>query len=71
MTTMFLAGSIQIVTFIVLSDLYNLVLSLGVVAAISGIFLVCYRSKKTKVHRKITLLDTFTIIVVATIASII
>jgi hypothetical protein len=69
--TTFVAGSIPIVTFIVLPGPYNLVLSLSVVAAISGIFLVRYRSRKTRVHWKITLLETLAIVAIAAIVSII
>ena len=70
-TTTFLAGSIPIVTYIVLLPPLNLILSLTVVAAIVGIFLVRYRSKKTRVHWKITLAETLAIVAIATIASLI
>jgi DNA-binding PadR family transcriptional regulator len=71
-TTTFLAGSIPIVTYLVLTDIYpfNIFLSLAEVAAIVGIFLVRYRSRKTRVSWKVTLIETMTIIVVATIASL-
>src|SRR3989337_1065088 len=70
-TTTFLAGSIPIVTYIALQPPFNLILSLTVVAAIVGIFLVRYRSKKTRVHWKITLAETLVIVAIATIASLI
>jgi DNA-binding PadR family transcriptional regulator len=72
-TTTFLAGSIPIATYLVLADIYpfNIVLSLAVVAAVVGIFLVRYRSRKTRVSWKITLIETMTIIIVATIASVV
>jgi DNA-binding PadR family transcriptional regulator len=72
-TTTFLAGSIPIATYLGLTDLYpfNLILSLAVVAVVVGIFLVRYRSRKTRVSWKITLIETMTIIIVATIASLI
>jgi DNA-binding PadR family transcriptional regulator len=72
-TTTFLAGSIPIATYLALTDFYplNIILSLAVVAAVVGIFLVRYRSKKTRVSWKITLIETMTIIIVATIASLI
>jgi len=70
--TTFFAGIIPIVTYIVLSDQspLNIILSLGIVAVIVGIFLVRYRSKKTRVHWKITLYETIAIVIIATIASL-
>ena len=72
-TTTFLAGSIPIATYLGLTDFYpfNVILSLAVVAVVVGIFLVRYRSRKTRVSWKITLIETMTIIIVATIASLI
>jgi len=70
-TTTFLAGSIPIVTYIVLPNPFDLVLSLGMVAVIVGIFLVRYRSKKTRVNWKITFFETIAIVIIATIASLI
>jgi DNA-binding PadR family transcriptional regulator len=72
-TTTFLAGSIPIATYLALTDFYpiNIILSLAVVAVVVGIFLVRYRSRKTRVSWKITLIETMTIIIVATIASLI
>ncbi len=70
-TTTFLAGSIPIITFLALPSPYNLVLSLALVAVISGIFLVRYRSRKTRVHWKVTLLETLAIVAIATLASLI
>lgn len=69
-TTTFLAGSVPIVIFIMLSAPVNIVVSLSIVACIVGIFLVRYRSKKTRVHWKITLSETIVIVAVATIASL-
>jgi DNA-binding PadR family transcriptional regulator len=72
-TTTFLAGSIPIATYLALADFYpfNIILSLAVVGAVVGVFLVRYRSRKTRVSWKITLIETMTIIIVATIASLI
>jgi DNA-binding PadR family transcriptional regulator len=72
-TTTFLSGSIPIATYLALADIYpfNIVLSLAVVAAVVGIFLVRYRSRKTRVSWKITLIETMTIIIVATVASLV
>jgi hypothetical protein len=69
-TTTFLAGSIPIITYIALSAPFNIILSLTMVAVIAGVFLVRYRSKKTRVHWKITLYETIAIVVIATIASL-
>jgi hypothetical protein len=71
-TTTFLAGSIPIITYLGLADFhpFNIILSLAVVGAVVGIFLVRYRSRKTRVSWKITLIETMTIIIVATIASL-
>jgi hypothetical protein len=70
-TTTFLAGSIPIVTYLALTSPFNVILSLTIVAAIVGIFLVRYRSKKTRVHWKITLYETLAIVAIATVASLI
>lgn len=69
-TTTLLAGLIPIVGFLALPRPYNIALSLAIVAVVTGIFLVRYRSTRTKVHWKITLLETVAIILVATIASL-
>jgi VIT1/CCC1 family predicted Fe2+/Mn2+ transporter len=69
-TTTFLAGSIPIIIYIVLSPPLNIALSLTMVAIIVGVFLVRYRSKKTRVHWKITLYETIAIVIIATIASL-
>ena len=69
-TTTFIAGSIPIIIYIVLSKPFNIIVSLSVVAAIVGVFLVRYRSKKTRVHWKITLYETIAIVIIATIASL-
>ena len=70
-TTTFLAGSLPIIIFLLLLRPYNLIVSLGVVAVIVGVFLVRYRSKKTRVHWKITLYETIVIVIIATIASLV
>ena len=68
--TTFLAGSMPIITFVALPAPFNTVVSLGIVATISGVFLVRYRSRKTRVHWKITLLETLAIVAIATVASL-
>lgn len=70
-TTTFLAGSLPIIIYLLLSRPFNLIVSLGVVAVIVGVFLVRYRSKKTRVHWKITLYETIAIVIIATIASLV
>jgi VIT1/CCC1 family predicted Fe2+/Mn2+ transporter len=70
-TTTFIAGSIPIVTYIVLPSPLDVILSLTIVAVIVGIFLVRYRSKKTRVNWKITFFETIAIVIIATIASLI
>ena len=47
------------------------IVSLAIVAVIVGIFLVRYRSKKTRVNWKITFFETVAIITIATIASLV
>src|SRR4030066_1392016 len=71
-TTTFIAGIIPIATYILLlgESPLNIVLSLAIVAAIVGVFLVRYRSKKTRVNWKITLIETAVIVVIATLASL-
>lgn len=69
-TTTFLAGIVPIATYLALPHIYNIIVSLSIVAVISGVFLARYRSKKTRVNWKITLLETIAIVVIATIASL-
>jgi hypothetical protein len=69
-TTTFIAGIIPIATYLVLPPIYNIVVSLIVVAVISGVFLARYRSKKTRVNWKITLIETTAIVIIATIVSL-
>ena len=70
-TTTFLAGSIPIITFILLPSPLDVILSLSIVAVIVGIFLVRYRSKKTRVNWKVTFFETIAIVFIATIVSLI
>jgi hypothetical protein len=70
-TTTFLAGSIPIITYILLAYPFNIVVSLTMVAVIAGVCLVRYRSKKTRVNWKITLTETIAIVVIATVASLV
>jgi hypothetical protein len=70
-TTTFLAGIVPITAYLVLPSPYNLVISLSIVATVVGVFLVRYRSRKTKVHWGITLFETVAIVAIATIVSLI
>jgi hypothetical protein len=69
-TTTFIAGIIPITTYLILPPIYNVVVSLILVAVISGVFLARYRSKKTRVNWKISLLETIAIVIIATVASL-
>jgi hypothetical protein len=70
-TTTFVAGIIPIAAYLLLPPVLNITVSLVLVIAIVGIFLVRYRSKKTRVNWKITLAETLAIVVIATVASLI
>jgi hypothetical protein len=70
-TTTFLAGIVPIAVYLTLPSPFNIVLSLAIVAAVSGFFLVRYRSKKTRVHWKVTLLETLAIVAIATLVSLV
>ena len=69
-TTTFLAGSIPIIAYLALPEPFNTLIALGIVGAVVGVFLVRYRSKKTRVNWKITLLETLVIVAIATLASL-
>jgi hypothetical protein len=68
--TTFLAGSVPIAAYLLLPEPLHIIVSLGIVGSIVGVFLVGYRSKRAKVHWKVTLFETASIIIVATIASL-
>ncbi len=70
-TTTFVAGVIPIAAYLLLPPIINITVSLVLVVAIVGIFLVRYRSKKTRVNWKITLAETLAIVIIATVASLI
>jgi hypothetical protein len=69
-TTTFLAGIVPIATYIVLPPIYNIAISLTEVTVIAGVFLARYRSKKTRVNWKVTLIETIAIVIIATIVSL-
>jgi VIT1/CCC1 family predicted Fe2+/Mn2+ transporter len=68
--TTFVAGIIPIATYLALPSFYDITVSLGEVVIISGVFLVRYRSKKTRVNWKVTLAETIAIVLIATIVSL-
>jgi hypothetical protein len=68
--TALLAGSIPIAAYVILPSPINIIVALSVVGVVTGIFLVRYRSRKTRVHWKVTLLETLAIVAIATIASL-
>ncbi|MGB9713897.1 MAG: hypothetical protein ACPLZC_02830 [Candidatus Bathyarchaeales archaeon] len=69
-TTTFLAGSIPIIAYLALARPFNIILSLSIVGAVVGIFLVRYRSRRTRVHWKVTLFETLAIVVIAVLVSL-
>lgn len=70
-TTTFLAGIAPIITYLTLPQPFSLILSMGIVGTIIGVFLVRYRSQRTKVHWKVTLGETIAIIIIAVTTSLI
>ncbi len=70
-TTTFLAGIVPILAFLLLPAPFDTVVSLGIVVAVVGIFLVRYRSRRSKVHWKVTLLETVVIVTIAALASLV
>jgi VIT1/CCC1 family predicted Fe2+/Mn2+ transporter len=69
-TTSFIAGSIPIAAYVLIPSPANIIVSLTLVAIVAGLFLVRYRSRKTRVHWKVTLIETLAIVAIATIASV-
>jgi hypothetical protein len=69
-TTTFLAGIVPILTYFVLPKPFHIVVSLAIVGTVVGVFLVRYRSKRSKVHWKVTLLETAVNVAIAVIASL-
>jgi len=70
-TTTFIAGVVPTLAYLMLPKPIDIILSLAIVATVVGVFLVRYRSRRTKVHWKVTLFETAVIVVIATIASLI
>jgi hypothetical protein len=69
-TTTFLAGIVPILTYFILPEPFHIVVSLAIVGTVVGVFLVRYRSRWSKVHWKVTLLETAVIVAIAVIASL-
>jgi DNA-binding PadR family transcriptional regulator len=70
-TTTFSAGILPIATYVYLPVPFNTIISLAVIGVVAGVFLVRYRSRKTRVHWKVTLLETLAIVAIATLASLV
>ena len=68
--TTFGAGIVPIATYLILPPYYNFAAALGEVGIISGVFLVRYRSKKTRINWKVTLTETVAIVIIATVVSL-
>ncbi|MEM3403824.1 MAG: hypothetical protein QXJ17_04770 [Nitrososphaeria archaeon] len=68
--TTFFSGVLPIITFLTLPRPINIIISIGIVSIIIGVFLVKYRAKKTNRHWKITLAETAVIVFVAILASL-
>jgi VIT1/CCC1 family predicted Fe2+/Mn2+ transporter len=69
-TTTFLAGIVPIISYLLLPRPFGIILSLVIVCFTVGVFLVRYRSERTKVRWQITLTETVLIITIAVIASL-
>jgi len=70
-TTTFIAGIMPIIAYLILPEPLDIIISLVIVGAVIGVFLVRYRSERTKVHWRITLAETVVIVTIAVIASLI
>jgi VIT1/CCC1 family predicted Fe2+/Mn2+ transporter len=68
--TTFLAGILPIFAYFVLPKPLDIIVSLAVVGTVAGVILVRYRSRRSKVHWKVTLLETVVIIAIAVVASL-
>lgn len=68
--TTFFAGIIPISLYLYLPSPIDIIASLGFVALVVGVFLVRYRSKKTRVNWKITFIETVIILIIAVTASL-
>jgi hypothetical protein len=62
---------VPIIAYLVLPYPLDIVLSLAIVAGVVGVFLVRYRARRTRVHWKVTLIETVAIVVIAVVASLV
>ena len=69
--TTFFAGIVPIGLYLYLPSPIGLFTSLSFVAVVVGFFLVRYRSRKTRVHWKVTLAETVVILIIAVAASLV
>jgi VIT1/CCC1 family predicted Fe2+/Mn2+ transporter len=69
-TTTFLAGIVPILSYFALPRPVNIIVLLAIVGAVVGFFLVRYRARRSRIHWKITLLETMVIVAIAVIASL-
>jgi len=69
--TTFVSGIVPIMAYLMLPSPLDIIVSLCIVGGVGGFFLISYRSRKTKVHWKITLLQTVIIIAIAVAASMV
>jgi VIT1/CCC1 family predicted Fe2+/Mn2+ transporter len=68
--TAIVSGIVPIALYVLLSPPLNIIISVAFIGVIVILFLVRYRTKKTNVHWKVTLIETLGIIVVSVIASL-
>ncbi len=68
--TTFISGVTPILTYLLLTTPLNLILPFTIIGGVTGLFLVHYRSRKTRINWKITLLQTVVIMTVAVLASL-
>lgn len=69
-TTSLMAGIMPVMVYFILPKPLNIIVSLVIVAAVTGLLLVRYRSRKSDIHWKVTLLETVVIVTIAVIASL-
>jgi len=68
--TTFAAGVVPIVAYVMLPSPLDIIVSLCIVGGVTSFFLIRYRSQKTRVHWKMTFLQTVIIIAIAVVASL-
>jgi uncharacterized membrane protein YfcA len=68
--TTFIAGIVPIMVYLMLPSPLDIIISLCILGGTIGFFLVRYRSRKTKVNWKISLIQTVIILTIAIVASL-